>query len=228
MLWSNKKVFLLFFWCANFASTLPISAADTPERTLGWPGISLDGNSCSGQFPATTAFDYTNSEHRAKRLRNIEIRHFTPEVEQLVAGKSTTNIGADIFFTLRYFPNHHRALYSMMRYQLKKRGRADNSIPKIECFLERATDFTPKDANVHFIYGIFFHRKGLLNRAVEKYHIAEKLKPNSAMIQYNMGLLYVDMKNTKQARLHAKKAYALGHPFPGLKNKLIKLGVWND
>jgi len=39
-------------------------------------------------------------------------------------------------------------------------------------------------------------------------------------------LLYVELGKPEDALIKAKKAYALGHPLPGLRNKLIKLGVW--
>jgi hypothetical protein len=41
-----------------------------------------------------------------------------------------------------------------------------------------------------------------------------------------MGLLFIKKKNYGEALKHAEKAYKLGHPLPGLKNKLIELGVW--
>jgi Flp pilus assembly protein TadD len=48
----------------------------------------------------------------------------------------------------------------------------------------------------------------------------------SAEIQYNLGLLSVETGDLDDAVVHAQRAYELGHPLPGLRNKLTKLGVW--
>jgi tetratricopeptide (TPR) repeat protein len=50
----------------------------------------------------------------------------------------------------------------------------------------------------------------------------------SAEIHYNLGLLELELGDTDSAVTHAKEAYALGHPLPGLKRKLIQAKVWND
>ena len=48
----------------------------------------------------------------------------------------------------------------------------------------------------------------------------------SAEFHYNFGLLYIDLENYTEAREQAELAYAKGAPFPGLKNKLTRLGEW--
>src|SRR5262245_56299958 len=42
-------------------------------------------------------------------IRLVENAHFTPDVEMLNRGKSST-VGGDLAYTLRVFPNHPRAL----------------------------------------------------------------------------------------------------------------------
>src|SRR4051812_47506028 len=51
-------------------------------------------------------FDYRTSKDK---LDIVEGAHFTPDVETLRSG-STGSLGADIDYTLRTSPNHHRAL----------------------------------------------------------------------------------------------------------------------
>ena len=63
-------------------------------------------------------FDYTNPTHFRERLPIVETYHFTLKVETLEAGETGTEPGGDLDYTLRAFPNHHRALYAMGRYQL--------------------------------------------------------------------------------------------------------------
>jgi len=202
-------------------------------RSTGWPGTTLEGTPCryfsSSRSGSNKSFDYRNrDEATRKQLNTVERYHFTLQVEQLIGGESTTDIGRDIHYTLRYFPNHYRALNSMMKYQMLNNERTNNSIPPMECFLERATVFVPDDSNVQLIYGMFFHRKGLLDKAIEKYRIAKKLRPNSAEVYYNMGLAFIDMGKNDEALQHAKKAYALGYPLPGLRKKLQELGIWKQ
>jgi TPR repeat protein len=48
---------------------------------------------------------------------------------------------------------------------------------------------------------------------------------NSPELYYNLGLLYLDMKDLRQAKEYADKAYGEGYPLPGLKNRLERAGV---
>jgi tetratricopeptide (TPR) repeat protein len=99
-----------------------------------------------------------------------------------------------------------------------------------ECYFETAITFAEKynlhDGNTRNVYGVYLHKRGELDAALKQYKQAENLLPNSAEVHYNLGLLYVDKKDFKNAQFHAEKAYRLGHPLPGLRNKLIAAGVW--
>lgn len=105
---------------------LPLNthAARTSDQNLGWPGNTLASNECYGGGQGFGPFDYTDPETarpgkygQSPPLHLVEIAHFTPEVEHLVRGKSGAIYG-DLDYTLRAFPNHHRALWSMVRYYL--------------------------------------------------------------------------------------------------------------
>jgi tetratricopeptide (TPR) repeat protein len=50
----------------------------------------------------------------------------------------------------------------------------------------------------------------------------------SSEIHYNLGLIELELGNTESAMAHAKEAYALGHPLPGLRRKLMQAKVWVD
>jgi len=54
------------------------------------------------------------------------------------------------------------------------------------------------------------------------------LDGESAEVHYNLGLLYLEVKNSDLALEHAHKAYALNHPLPGLRNRLQAMGRWSD
>ena len=50
----------------------------------------------------------------------------------------------------------------------------------------------------------------------------------SAVIQYNLGLINLEMGNVTAAADNARKAYSMGYPLPGLKKKLQQAGHWTE
>ncbi len=129
-------------------------------------------------------FDYTNATHVAENLPIVEKVHLTPEVEALIKGSTGTIMG-DLDYTLRAFPNHHRALYAMARYALQPDfpGHAPHYPP--ECYFRRAIAFKPADGVAHMIYGIFLHKQNKLSEALREYGQAMELMPESAEVHYN-------------------------------------------
>ena len=95
--------------------------------------------------------------------------------------------------------------------------------PGPECFFRRAIGFTPDRPDRTRLFATYLHRAGRFPDAVAEYQAAEKKGDVSAELFYNRGLLHLDMGNVPAARADAERAYALGYPLPGLKNKLQKL-----
>ncbi|MDT8383056.1 MAG: tetratricopeptide repeat protein [Gammaproteobacteria bacterium] len=174
-----------------------------------------------------------DATNKGGRLQLVEGAHFTKEVESLIKGKSGWLIG-DIDYTLFRFPNHHRALRAMSKLQIKNDGKlpARPGAPPekryAECYFERAIAFRPDDYIVHMLYGIHLHLSGEYKKAEKRYQYAEVHIKDSSELFNNMGLLYYEMGNYKKSLNYAKKAYSLGYPLPGLKNKLIAEGQWKD
>lgn len=178
-------------------------------------------------------FDY-NDPQADKKI--VERFHFTIKVENLIGGATSMTPLGDLNYTLRVFPNHHRALNAVSKYEIRKKQESQNSgkfyNPETEggltaeCYFDRAIRWRPNDPNVHLIYGIHLHRIGKLDQALAEYKISEKIQPNSADLQYNIGLLYFDKQQYAVAKEHAKKAYQLGYPLPGLRKKLAGVGQW--
>lgn len=190
-----------------------------------WP---QDVPGCGSLTNAYGPFDYTNNADFQEKLPIVEQYHFSPDVEALHSGESST-IGGDLDYTLRAFPNHHRALYAVARYALQPDTPArDTHYFTPECYFDRAIAFKPDDGMVHMIYGIFLHEQHKLPAALAEYQKAVKLMPNSAEAHYNLGLLYADMREYANAKEHAHQAYRLGYPLQGLKNKLVQAGAWNQ
>ena len=168
-------------------------------------------------------FDYTNAKHRRDDIPIVERHHFTANVESLRGGNHG-DIMNDIDYTLRAVPNHHRALNAVSKFKLREPMSGKMSA---ECYFDRAIRFKPNDASVRLLYGLHLSRTNNQDEALEELRTAVTLDPESAEIHYNVGLLYTDMGNFKQANYHAAVAYRKRYPLPGLRNKLKRLGQWN-
>ena len=184
------------------------------------------GGACGDPFTNHFGpFDYRTAPKDAISI--VERIHFTSNVEMLKRGASTSRIGADISYTLKVFPNHPRALLSMAELSRRqKRLQPIGSEFDLECWFDRAIRFRPDDAAVRLVFGIALLRDAKYGAALEQLTIAEKAMPNNPDVHYNMGLAYVNAGDYDQALAHAKRAYDLGHPLPGLRDLLKKAGRW--
>lgn len=170
-------------------------------------------------------FDYRT--HRAK-LEIVERYHFTPGVEALQGG-NTSSMGGDIDYTLRASPNHPRALMAMANLALRDRTKhVHGAHYTVDCYFDRAIRFAPTDGTVYMIYGTYLFRAGEKAKALKMLEEAEATAEDNANLHYNLGLVYLDAGQYDKALVHAQKAYALGFPLPGLKNKLVAAGKWQD
>lgn len=171
-------------------------------------------------------FDYLERFNYQADLRVVEDHHFSSNVENLISGQSSY-LGADIDYTLHVWPNHHRALVSLVKYSIREKS---THIPHmkypVECYFDRAIRMNAKDAKVRSIYSAFLSQRGRNKEALEQLEVAANLEPDNATILYNLGLLYFKQKNYEKAGYYAEQAYALDYPLPGLRNKLIQAGKW--
>jgi Tfp pilus assembly protein PilF len=169
------------------------------------------------------------------RLGNIDNRmgivlnaHFPPHVENLERGNRGT-LGADLDYTLRALPNYTRALVAMGRLGEKLHTvQAPGAHYPVECYFDRAIRFAPDDASVRVAYGNFLFVKGRNKEALAMFEAAQRLEPDSATINYNLGLAYFRDKQYDKANLCAHRAYAAGFPLPGLRHMLTGAGAWKD
>ncbi len=193
-----------------------------------WVGTSLNGVPCVGEAPGYGygPYDYINPSDK-KKIPVVEIFHFTKNVELLIKGKSGT-LPSDLDYTLRSIPNHHKALLSTIRYQVKLLNKLATKklLNSPECYLQRAINYNPKDAALYAIYGYYLTKIGRLTEAAKKYEEALKISPDNSKFEYSYSLLLVKLKEYKKALEYAKRAYKHGKPPNGLMKKLKRLGVW--
>ena len=170
-------------------------------------------------------YDYRTATSEERVL--VEGAHFTPIVERLIRGKTATVPGPDIAYTLRAYPNHPRALHSMMNLSFtNKTDKPEGSTYTMECWFDRAERFVPDDGTVQMIHGIYVLRKGDARGAIAKFKRSEELSGPNPNLHYNLGLAYFDLRDYDNALDRARSAYRLGFPLPGLRNKLQEVGKW--
>ncbi|GAA5180457.1 hypothetical protein GCM10025771_25000 [Niveibacterium umoris] len=178
-------------------------------------------------------YDYRKITEEQKHL--VEGAHFFPDVENLKRGAIHPNRGyvvipgAEIDYTLRAFPNHPRALLSLARLsQRDKTPHPQGVKANVACYFQSAINFVPDDGTVRIIYGMHLLRTGNRDEAVKQLEKGQELSDESPSGHYNLGLAYFELKRYDDALKEAHKAYALGFPLPGLKEKLKQVNAWKD
>lgn len=191
------------------------------------PRLAVADEVCGELENSFGPWDYRKAD--PKKMKMVHDFHFSSQTEQLRAGTSSVHIGSDLDYTLRVFPNHHRALRAMSALGAKlKTERPAGARYTVECWFNRALRFAPDDPAVHLLFGIYLLQKGDSSAAIERLKTAERMNPNEMNVQYNLGLALVQTGDLDSAVQHAKKAYSLGHPLPGLRDKLKALGRSRD
>lgn len=171
-------------------------------------------------------FDYRTATQEQKNL--VEGAHFLPMVENLIRGHRGY-LGGDIEYTLRAFPNHPRALMSMMRlFERNKMVIPQGAKAPLRCYFEHAIEFRPDDPIPYTLYGIHLLKMGDTAKAKENLEMAASLDDSNPNTNYNLGLAYLQLKQYDRALSFAHKAYGTGFPLPGLKNALMREGKWRE
>lgn len=179
---------------------------------------------CGSLQNAYGPFDYRAPPKNSLAL--VEKHHFTPDIEFL---RNKAGVAGSLDYTLRAFPNHPRALMSLVNLLVReKKERIYGMSWPIECYLIRAHAFSPDDTMVPVIYALYLMKTGKQQQAAQQLEAVKAERPNDPNVYYNLGLAYVDLGMYDKALENAHRAYALGVPLPGLKNRLVKAGKWSD
>lgn len=203
------------------------AAAALGAALVSAPALAQDLSACGSLEGGFGPFDYRTATQRQKQA--VESIHFTPDVEALRGGATSSRVGADISYTLHAFPNHPRALLAMMRLaESQKKLKPRGATYSLDCYFERAIRFRPDDPNVRTIFGAFLLKHGKPEAAVKQLEVAEQHASGSGNVSYNLGLAYFDLKDYEKAREYAKRAREQGFNLDGLENKLKRIGQWKD
>jgi len=172
-------------------------------------------------------YDYRATSPQGRAL--VEKFHFTPTVERGLGGSTAISAGGDLNYTLRVFPNHPRALLSLIRLAEKEKRDPPRGMEySVACWFDRAERFRSDDAMVIALHGIYLIRAGKASEGAERLKVALDTAGDNANIHYNLGLAYFELKQYDKALASAQKAYAMGFPLPGLRNMLKRVGHWTD
>ncbi len=148
--------------------------------------------------------------------------HIDPANERMRQGEYSRTVMAEINWTLVRYPNHHLALEQLIRYVLG--GGKVHDFPLPECYFLWAKQFAPDDERVFLAEGYYHWRANRTDAAINSYLEGISLNPASATAHYNLGLIYLERQQFREALDHAAKAYELGYPLPALRDKLAAAG----
>jgi hypothetical protein len=170
----------------------------------------------------------TYGSHRAL-LKLVEDAHFSPVVETLQRGISNGRPGGDIGYTLTIYPNHHRALLSLVSLsELEKKNQPSGMAYPVDCWFQRALTFRPDDGIVRMIYAQYLIKSSRNADAEQQLGVVASQADDNAYTHFNVGMLYFSTKNFEKSQFHAHKAIELGLTNATLKNKLSLVGQWSE
>lgn len=203
---------------------LHVLALAVAAITLALPATAQH-NPCGPIENAYGPYDYRFDRDK---LPIVDGAHFTPTVEGLIRGNRGA-LGADLDYTLRAFPNHHRALIAVMRWGQRTQSPQPRSLPRpVECYFERAIRFQPRDPLPRMIYAQFLGANNRAPEALRQLESAAEVAGDNGLTHQNIGLVYLDLKEPQRALEQAHKASALGFEPTALREQLERGGHWRN
>ncbi|MBY0469130.1 MAG: tetratricopeptide repeat protein [Burkholderiaceae bacterium] len=162
------------------------------------------------------------------RLKIVEDYHFGPMVESLIRPMQVgMAIGSDLDYTLWGYPNHHRALVTLVRLGAReKTDQPRGTNFTIDCYFRRALRIASDDYIVRMIYASYL---GSVNRRADglrQLNYVVESAEDSPVTHYNAGLIYMELGELDKAAAQAKRALELGYPRQELRTELQRRGAW--
>lgn len=187
----------LIVWCALSATAQAqlVAPLDSFTQTCG-PLVSPDPQ-------RIRPMDY-RTEHVRRPM--VETYHFPPHVENLIRPIFTT-FGSSISYTLHGYPNHVRALATMVRLgEREKTDKPAGADYTIDCYFQRALRFTPDDQVVRMLYVSYLGKRGRREDALRLVDSIDAEAGNDPMTRRNLGLVFLELKLPERALAQLDKA----------------------
>jgi tetratricopeptide (TPR) repeat protein len=181
-------------------------------------------------FKATGRLEPEDYRKPSARLKVVEDYHFASHVEALIRPmQAGMPIGSDLDYTLWGYPNHHRALVTLVRLGAReKTDKPRGANFSIDCYFRRALRIASDDLIVRMLYANYL---GTVNRKPDALRHLTYVVDNAGdnpLTHYNAGLIYLEFGAFEQAATQARKARDLGYPRPDLQQELQRRGQWRD
>lgn len=214
---------------------MPLAAALLAATSLAAAaGRALPGNpDDAGMRGGCDEVGFTRGDYIGNRsmLALVEQFHFQPHIEMLVRRPSdgANSLGSNLDYTIKSFPNHHRALVSLIK--LGEREKTDQPLGTtrtIDCYFMRALKFRADDTVVRMLYAGYLLKKERRDEALAHLRITETHARDNPMSLYSLGLMYMEVKDYDKALELAHRAAALGNPRTELREQLAAAGHWRE
>jgi tetratricopeptide (TPR) repeat protein len=124
-------------------------------------------------------------------------------------------------FTLRRATSNNDPFAGEIAARIALAYRGRNDLDRAISFADQAIEIAPKLEAGFSVKGVVLRERGDLEEAAQVLRQGiDSIGRESAELNYFLGLTYFDMRQFDLAQQHADKAYSLGYPLPGLRNKL--------
>jgi predicted Zn-dependent protease len=151
-------------------------------------------------------FNAANDRNVKQQLYNVERFHLNKSVvENIGSGKYQYALG-DINFTLKYFPNHPRALHLLTTIAVLSKNRV---LPMR--YFERAIALYPNHAITHAQYGWYFVTIGDLDNGIQKLNHAVQMDPKLTAGYVWLAQAHAKKGDVQSAREARERAKELGY-----------------
>jgi tetratricopeptide (TPR) repeat protein len=175
-------------------------------------------------------FDYRLAPPLQRDL--VERAHFTEDVAEL-RKPMFQFFGPDLHYTLWAFPNHHRALLTLIALTEKEKTQQPKLLTyTAECYFERALRFTAEiraeDPLVRMIYALYLKKQNRKADALTQLDFVVQQPDTPPMTNYNAAKLYFDLEEYEKSKAAMKKAVEQGVPYVDLIESLRKAGHWDN
>lgn len=211
LLWGLKA-----FMGAVMAATAPTVAAQVSAQLCG-------ALASQGQFGP---YDYRTDKYY---LPVVQDRHFTPRIESLINVKGQNLYGGDIDYTLRKFPNHHRALMSVLRVAERKiPPQVHGLLLPPECYFERAVRWRADDPVPRMLYARFLGQEKRFDEARQMLEATERIAGDNVLTRRNIGLVYLEIGMPDKALEQAHRVMQIDPAETALKLALQGKGQWRE
>lgn len=148
--------------------------------------------------------------------------HFDIAEDLLRRGELSANLMNQLNWTLMRWPNHLPTLRQLTEYAVA--GGKPFAYQPAKCYFFYARGFAPDDSQVLIAEAVYYTKLKQFKKAEWLYTKAISLDPEAAEAHYNLGLLYLLVRDYDKAVVQARLAYSAGYPLPGLRRKLAAAG----